>query len=151
MPRGRPDAYIDAQQANGSNEMSHYHAVVWIDHHEAHVVEYGVNDKSSETVKSRQPIRHLHTKAGSRSSWRAQEDPAYYEEVATALNGAGEILIVGPANAKLSFFKHLQARHPALAAKVVGVESVDHPTDGQLVNYAKHYFHKAERMLPQLG
>jgi hypothetical protein len=131
--------------------MSHYHAVVWIDHHEAHVVEFGMADRSREIVRPRQPITHLHTKAGSVSSWRAKEDPAFFDDVARALGGTGEILIVGPADAKFAFFKHLDAKHPALAARVVGVETVDHPSDAELVRYAKSYFHKAERMLPQLG
>jgi hypothetical protein len=130
--------------------MTHFHAVVWIDHNDAHVVEFGIADQSSETVKPHRPIKHLHTKAGSMSSWRVKEDPSYFEDVARALDGAGEILIVGPADAKFAFFKHLDARHPALAAKVIGVETVDHPSNGELVSFAKKYFHKAERMLPRL-
>ncbi|MCE9650093.1 MAG: translational machinery protein [Parvibaculum sp.] len=131
--------------------MTHYHAAVWIDHHEAHVVEFGTSGQSSETVKSRHPVKRRHVKAGSLSSWRAKEDPDYFNDVAGALEGVGEILVVGPADAKFAFFKHLQAKHPALAAKVVGIETVDHPSNGELVNYAKNYFHKVERMLPQLG
>lgn len=130
--------------------MTHYHAVIWIDHHEAHVIEFGTDGQSDEIVRPRNPIRHLHKKAGSMSGWRAEEDPAYFENVVAALGQAGEILITGPAGAKLAFFKHIQSKHPALAAKVIGVETVDHPTDGELVRFAKKYFHKAERMLPLL-
>ncbi|HEX7775591.1 MAG TPA: translational machinery protein [Parvibaculum sp.] len=130
--------------------MSHYHAVVWIDHHEAHVIEFGTAGQTSEIVKPRHRIKGLHTKAGSIASWRAKEDPAYFESVVKTLADAGEILVVGPAGAKFAFVKYLQAKHPAHAAKIIGVETVDHPSDGELVRYAKNYFHKAERMLPQL-
>jgi hypothetical protein len=33
-----------------------------------------------------------------------------------------------------------------LEPKIVGVETVDHPTDGQLVAHARRYFHAADRM-----
>ena len=57
---------------------------------------------------------------------------------------------MGPANAKFELYKYLQAKHPQTAEKVVGIETVDHPTNGELVNYAKAYFMKADRMLPQI-
>jgi hypothetical protein len=34
---------------------------------------------------------------------------------------------------------------------IVGVETVDHPSDAQLVAYAKQYFKAEDRMLPQKG
>jgi hypothetical protein len=35
--------------------------------------------------------------------------------------------------------------------KIVGVETVDHPSDGQLVAHARHYFKADDRMLAQKG
>jgi hypothetical protein len=32
---------------------------------------------------------------------------------------------------------------------IVGVETVDHPSDAQLVAYARHYFKTEDLMLPQ--
>jgi hypothetical protein len=37
------------------------------------------------------------------------------------------------AQAKLHLIKHIHAHHHDMAAKVIGVETVDHPSDGQLV------------------
>jgi hypothetical protein len=34
---------------------------------------------------------------------------------------------------------------------ITGVETVDHPSDGQLVAFARHYFKTEDRMLPQKG
>jgi len=34
---------------------------------------------------------------------------------------------------------------------VVGVETVDRPSDAQLVAHARHYFKVEDRMLPQMG
>ncbi|MBD3666426.1 MAG: translational machinery protein [Parvibaculaceae bacterium] len=128
----------------------HYHAIVWIDHHEARILEFNQDEADSEVVKPRHPVKHLHTKAGSRSSWRAGEDADYYGSVAEKLGPVHEVLIVGPANAKLAFMKFLQKNDPATADKIVGIESVDHPTDGQLVNFARNYFKSADRLLPQI-
>ena len=35
---------------------------------------------------------------------------------------------------------------PKLKKKVVGVETIDHPSDGQLVAHARKYFNAADRM-----
>lgn len=128
----------------------HYHAVVWIDHHEARIIEIGQGEVDEAHVKPHHSIKHLHTKAGSRASWRAPEDASYYKSIAERLAPVSEVLVVGPANAKTAFVKFLHKNDPASAEKIVGVESVDHPTDGQLVHYAKAYFKHADRMLPQI-
>ena len=78
---------------------------------------------------------------------RQPEDKDYYHAIAEALKGANEILVVGPAQAKLQLIKHIHAHDPDLADKIVGVETVDHPTDGQLVAYARKYFVAKDRML----
>ena len=77
-------------------------------------------------------------------------DDKYNQEVADAIKDAGEILIVGPSTAKLELFKYLQKHAPAIAARVVSVETVDHPTDGQLVKFARRHYEADDRMRPQI-
>jgi stalled ribosome rescue protein Dom34 len=127
--------------------MSHYHAVVWLDHSEAHVMHITADDVEKSVVHPGKAKHHLHSKSGAVGSGRKAEDKDYYRAVAEALKGAQEILVVGPAQAKLLLVKHLHADEPALADKVIGVESVDHPSDGQLVAYARKYFVAKDRML----
>ena len=83
-------------------------------------------------------------------SSHVRRDPAANEQflhaVAQALETAGEILVVGPGTAKLELLKHVQRHHRALADKIVGVETVDHPTDKQLVSLARKYFQAEDRM-----
>ena len=129
--------------------MSHYHCVVWIDHGEAHVIEFNPDDAETSIVHPTSKHEHLHHKHGVVGSGKAPEDHAYYQSVADAIKDAGEILIVGPSTAKLEFFKHLQTHAPALAARVVSVETVDHPTDGQLLKFARHHFIADDRMRSQ--
>jgi hypothetical protein len=44
------------------------------------------------------------------------------------------------------FVKYVHQHAHALEPKIVGVETVDHPTDGQIVAYAKTYFLAADRL-----
>lgn len=128
--------------------MSHYHALVWIDHSEAHVMHISPDDVENSIVQPSKPHHKLHSRVGTLGSGRAPEDQDYYHSVVEALQGAQEILVVGPAQAKLQLIKHIHAHAPALISKIVGIETVDHPTDGQLVVYARKYFLAKDRMLP---
>jgi hypothetical protein len=56
-------------------------------------------------------------------------------------------VVVGPAQAKLQLVKHIHAHEVALVPKLIGVETVDHPSDAQLVAYARKYFRAKDRML----
>jgi stalled ribosome rescue protein Dom34 len=127
--------------------MSHYHALVWLDHAQAHVMHISPDDVEKSLVQPNQQHHKLHSRVGTLGDGRAPEDQDYYHRVAEALKGASEILIVGPAQAKLQLIKHIHAHDPALVSKVVGVETVDHPTDGQLVAFARKYFLSADKML----
>jgi stalled ribosome rescue protein Dom34 len=127
--------------------LSHFHALVWIDHVEAHVMHIAPDDVEKSVVHPTRPHHKLHSRNGTLGDGRAPEDQAYYHEVAEALAGASEILVLGPAQAKLQLIKHLHAHDPQLADCVVGVETVDHPSDGQLVAYARKYFRAKDRML----
>jgi stalled ribosome rescue protein Dom34 len=125
--------------------MSHFHAVVWLDHAEAHVLHFTAEDVQNKLVHGK-PQRHLHHKRGSQASGHAAEDPAFFSKIAEALAGAQEVLIVGPANAKIEFVKYLDTHAHDLRAKVVAVETVDHPSDGQLLDYARKHFRAIDRM-----
>lgn len=128
--------------------MSHYHAVVWLDHSEAHVMHISLDDVEKSIVHPAKPHSHLHAKSGTVGAGRQAEDKSYYHAIVEALSGAQEILVVGPAQAKLQLIKHIHAHDQAMADKVIGVETIDHPSDAQLVAYARKYFVAKDRMLP---
>jgi stalled ribosome rescue protein Dom34 len=129
--------------------MSHYHAVVWLDHNEAHIMHISPDDVETSVVKPAAPHRNLQRKRGSVSGSRQPEDQHFYHEVVEAMSGAKEVLIVGPGQAKLELIKHIHAHDPQVADQVVGVETVDHPSDAQVVAFARKYFAAKDRMLSQ--
>ncbi len=121
--------------------MEHYHAVVWIDQDAAHVIHFKPDESEELTVHAK------HTQHRKRGLTEGEHtDHEYFSLVEAALAGAKEILIVGPAGAKHELEKHMSLHAKALAACVVGVESADHPTDGQILQLARKYFRAADRL-----
>ena len=111
------------------------------------------DDVEACIVHPTKPHQHLHNKRGADKggavgSGRAPEDDNFYHEVVKALKGAREILIVGPASAKLNLIKHIHSHDPQISDLVIGVETVDHPSDAQVVAFARRYFSAADRMRP---
>lgn len=105
------------------------------------------DDVEKIVVHPAKPHHHLHSKSGAVGTGRLAEDKSYYHDIVEALKGSQEILVVGPAQAKLQLIKYMHAHEHSTAEKVVGVETVDHPSDGQLVAYARKYFVAKDRML----
>ena len=127
----------------------HFHCVVWLDHREAKLFAFGSEAVEPQVIRAAGGARHLHHHAGSIGSGHSSVDSHYLEAIAKALASAGEILVVGPGQAKTELMHYLGQQHPALAAKVVKVETIDHPTDGQIVALARKTFKAIDRMLPQ--
>jgi stalled ribosome rescue protein Dom34 len=128
----------------------HYHAVVWIDHRQARIFHFNADDVKKIVVHPQDSAQRMHHKANSTGSGHASEDQKFLEEVAKAISSAGAILIVGPSNEKNELVKHIKHAHPERMIKVEGVESIDHPTDGELLAYARRYLKSADLMRPQI-
>ena len=127
--------------------MPHFHAVVWLDHTEAHVMYFSKEDVQKFTAHASDEHPHLHHKRGSIGSGHRAEDAAYFAAVVKLLATAQEILLVGPGSAKLELVKYLQKHHPAFVDRVMGVETADHPSDPQVVAHARSYFAAKDKML----
>ena len=130
--------------------MQHYHAVVWLDHREAHV--YFFNRDSFDEVdiqssKAKDRLQHI---GGRMSGRRTPEDHAYLHKIVETLKPAQEWLIMGPGTAKVELVKHIHKHDHELSERIIGVETSDHPTDRQIVAHARDFFKSADRMRPQV-
>jgi len=119
--------------------MTFNHAVVWLDTVEAHVIHFNRDAAETDVIKT----TSQHKKDGVVGNNRAEESTTYMNEVANAITASKEVLIVGPGQEKMTFINYLHKNHSELADKVVSVETVDHPNDGQLLDYARKYFVKS--------
>jgi stalled ribosome rescue protein Dom34 len=144
--------------------MSTFHAIVWLDRSEAHVIMFDREHIAAQKIKSRSHHKATgghtgshqgsgrgdsasghHSAAGGHST----SDENFYHSIAEALKGVHEILVTGPAQAKDEFKAHCARHDKDIEKAIVGVISSDHPSDGQLVSMAKQYFVKHDRMQGQ--
>jgi len=131
--------------------MSHYHAVVWLDHAQAKVFQFNPSDVEAKVVHAPGQQGHIHHKAGVTGSGHSHGDPVFFKSVEAALSGASEVLVLGPGAAKQEFASHVEKHAKPLAKKIAAVETVDHLTDNQIVAHARAYFDRTDRMRPQKG
>lgn len=119
--------------------MSLFHAVAWLDHHDAKIHQFDDSHVESEQIKARSQHTRRHG-----SAVRAEHE--FHAEVCAALDGIAEVLVCGNSTS-LTDFRHYVAKHrPSLQDRIVGYEAVDKPSEGQLLALARRYFRKYDRM-----
>ncbi len=109
--------------------------VVVIDHHAAHVYQDrgGSRPENEVTVKPYDPFgfhHHLiHRKEAHYRGERVPEETSFYEEVATDLAPAEEIILIGHATGTSSavdfLAAYLKTHHPAIFQRVIATETAD--------------------------
>jgi stalled ribosome rescue protein Dom34 len=117
--------------------MSTFHAVVWMDHQEAHVVMFDREHVEAQRIQSRSHHKH---------QGKAGDTAAFFAEVAQALTDTHEVLVTGPGLARNEFRDWCAAHSKSTAAIIVDSIASDHPSDAQLVAMAKQYFKKFDAM-----
>ena len=117
--------------------MSTFHAVVWMDHTEAHVVMFDKEHVEAQRVKSRSHHKH---------QGKAGDNSVFFADIAKALTGSREILLAGPGLARNQFRDWSNTHQNTLADAIVDSIPADHPTDGQLVAMARQYFKRFDNM-----
>lgn len=124
----------------------HFHAIVWIDHHQAKVFRFNASDVERDVIRPHNPTVHLHHKANVVGSGHAPIDKDFFRRVTESVSGAGAIMIVGPASAKTELAAYIAAHAPHLSGRVSAVEAADHPSDGELVAMARKMFQATDKM-----
>ena len=129
--------------------MSTRHAAVWLDHEQARVFHVSAEGVALSELHPTHHLHHPNKRGGHADLHRsAAEDHPFFDEIARHLADAEEILVVGPAGAKLDFVKFVNDRHKEIGRKIVGVEPSDHPTNGELIAHVRKYFLAADRAQP---
>jgi stalled ribosome rescue protein Dom34 len=129
---------------------SQYHAIVWIDHREAKVFHFNATDVDRMILHPHNPTCHIHHKANALGGGDAPLDQEFFERVTEVIADAAAILITGPASAKSELAAHVARRLPDIARRVVGIETINHPSDGALIAVARLYFTAEDRSRPQI-
>ena len=120
--------------------MSLYHAVAFVDHHSAEILQFG-----TEHVEERKVHEHLKLTRQHASNVRTEHE--FFGAVCDALDGIAEILVVGGHTGPASF-RHFADKHRPLTAKrIVDYEVVDHPSENELVALARKHFVRYDQMV----
>ena len=126
--------------------MSYYHSVVWIDHQKATVWQFTSTQEQRTLVHSHDQHQKVHGRKSTHGGHRHPADPKFFEEVAAALLDTHEVLIIGPAAAKQEFANFLREKHAPLGESIVALENADHPSDAEVLSYARRHFKALDRM-----
>ncbi len=112
---------------------------IWIDHKEARIfhIQPDLSDETTVLAPTHN-IHHKHPREGSKK--HPDDAKQFFHDVVDSLDGTEQILVVGPSTAKLEFLRYVHKHDHTLEPRIVGIETVDHPTDRQLIAYAKTYF-----------
>lgn len=121
--------------------MTLFHAVVWIDHHNALIQQFSAEEVQAKRVKD-----HSHYTRQHGSAVRAVHE--FYAEVCDALKGVPEILVTGSSKSQADFRHYVDKHRPALAPHILGWETVDHLSDGQLIALGRKFFDRIDRVPP---
>lgn len=119
--------------------MTLFHAVVQIDHHQAKVFQFDFDQTQTQQVKS-----HTHHTRQHGSAVRAEHE--LFADVCAALQGIPEVLVAGSHTALSDFRYYVDKHRPQLAPHIVGYETINNPSEAQLLAFARDYFLKYDRM-----
>ena len=119
------------------------HAILFLDHHQARIFHLdGANKNLALKEAATRETDQRHHSDGKRTAHEA-----FFREIASTLHGAVEILVVGPGTAKSEFKHHVEKHDAEVDRHIVAVESVDHPSEGQLLALAKKRFKAIDQWL----
>ncbi|MGE0803395.1 MAG: hypothetical protein AB7G13_27380 [Lautropia sp.] len=119
--------------------MTKRHAIVWLDHHEARVLQFDADSVDTTRVAS-----HAHNTRQHGSTVRTEHE--FFADVCAALADIPEILVAGSKTALADMHHYADKHRPETSRRIVGYEVVDHPSDNQLVAMARAFFLKFDRM-----
>ena len=119
--------------------MTTFHAVVFVDHQHAQVLQFDAEHVRAEKIKA-----HTHHTKQHGSQVRSEHE--FFGHVCDALQGIAEVLVTGPRTGIADFRHYAEKHRPQAARHIVAYETVDHPSDRQLVALARQYFLRHDRM-----
>ncbi|MBC7391939.1 stalled ribosome rescue protein Dom34 [Variovorax sp. GrIS 2.14] len=113
--------------------MSLFHAVVWVDHHTAQVLQFDAAQVLEKQVKAHEHYTRQHG-----SEVRSEHE--FFGAVCDAMQGITEVLIAGSHTAQADFRHYVEKHRPEVAHHIVGWETTGNLTTHELVALARRYF-----------
>jgi len=109
------------------------HALAWIAHVDVHVIQFDAQRSVDQRIKR----RTLFTR---QSGHQLRGQHEFFGEVCEALVGIRSVLVVGHPEPLSAFRQYVSKHRPALALHIVGWETLDHPTEPEVLALARGFF-----------
>jgi stalled ribosome rescue protein Dom34 len=119
-----------------------YHAVVWIDHHEAEVSRINDDEDVSVLVSSHASMQRIHHRNGADGA-AAAVDRSFFKRIVSVLNHTAGTLLAGPGEAKFELERYIAEARPDLATHVHELDTGPHPGHARLIALAREQFRSA--------
>ncbi|MGJ7573336.1 hypothetical protein ACSFBX_22620 [Variovorax sp. RB2P76] len=113
--------------------MPHHHAVLWIDHHTAQLLQFDATQVIEQQVKA-----HVHYTRQHGSKVRSEHE--FFGEVCDALEGIAQVLVAGSHTAQADFRHYVEKHRAEVALRLAGWETTQHMSANELVAFARRYF-----------
>jgi stalled ribosome rescue protein Dom34 len=117
--------------------MTFFHAVLKIDHGAAKIVHFDRDQMQVATL-----LEKVATPRQADSGLRMGHQ--FLNTVCDALAGTAEVLVVGSHIAQADFRRYVDKYRPLLTKHIVAWKTISHPTQAQLVGFARQYFAERE-------
>jgi len=116
-------------------------SVIFIEQNEARIFKLKPSGVESEKLHPTGP-KHPTESQGRNHTKKEGDAEHFYHEVAEymAKQGSDKWLVLGPGLAKKHFQHHIESHHKGNAKKIVGVETLDKSTDGEILKFAHSFF-----------
>lgn len=127
---------------------------IWLDKNQAHVVVLQNNNETLKTIPSN--IEHFNVRGGSGTRLKGGPQDVvqdskylerekhqfrnYFNEIISEIEDAENIVIFGPAEAKIKFKKELEENHKNVDEKVSKVETADSMTNNQVIAWVRDFY-----------
>ena len=127
---------------------------IWLDKNQAHVVTIENSNETLKTIPSN--IEHFNVRGGSGTRLKGGPQDVvqdskylerekhqfknYFNEIIPEIQDAKNIVIFGPAEAKIKFKKELEENHKKLDDKVAKVETADSMTNNQVIAWVRDFY-----------
>ncbi|MGN6527590.1 MAG: hypothetical protein ACTHL8_14470 [Burkholderiaceae bacterium] len=115
--------------------MSHRHAVIRIDQAHALVLQLDSHPPLARRLEAHRHPTRRHASA-------ARTGHEFLAEVCAAVDDVDEILVVGGHQALADFEHYVRKHRPETAARIVGNDVVDQPSQSQLAAHARRFFER---------
>ena len=111
--------------------------VIWMDSEKAQIFSLNPEGIEKTHLEKHAMDHHTHKKKDNHSDPNTDH---FFKDLSTKIATAEKVLLLGPGLGKNHFRSYLEKHSPGLAKKIIGVESVDHPTENQIMAKSREFF-----------